>query len=78
MFRYPILNLCNMYFLNSLFLTIREMSPLMVKDRDGSPNVSLLAIQPPDAAANSRKFYWIQSPWKFYIIHEALNHSLTK
>jgi len=29
------------------------------KNRDGSRNGGLLAIQPPDAAAGPRKFYWI-------------------
>jgi hypothetical protein len=27
-------------------------------NRDGSQNVSLLGIQPPDVAASRRKFYW--------------------
>jgi hypothetical protein len=29
--------------------------------RDGSRNVGLLAVQPPDAAASQSKLYWIQS-----------------
>lgn len=32
------------------------------RDRDGPRNVALLAMQPPDAAASPRIFYWIQSP----------------
>jgi hypothetical protein len=34
------------------------------ENKDGSRNVGLLAVQPPDAAASPIKFYWIQAPWK--------------
>jgi len=34
------------------------------EDRDGPRNVGLLTIQPPDADASPRIFYWIQSLWK--------------
>ena len=36
-------------------------------------NIGLLAIKPPDAVISPRLFYWIQTPWKFYID----NHDLT-
>jgi len=34
------------------------------ENRNGSLNVDLLAFQPPDRAVITRKFHWIQSPWK--------------
>jgi len=45
------------------FLVIREMMTRIFPDdeiRDGSRNIGLLAVQPPDVAISPRKFYRIQ------------------
>jgi hypothetical protein len=41
---------------------IRDILLLHDKKRNGSRNVDLHAVQPPDTAANPRMFYYIYSP----------------
>jgi len=46
-------------------LFIRELNQFRdYENRDSSLKVGSFALQPPDAAANLRNVYWIQSPWK--------------
>ena len=49
----------------SNFLVVREMMTRTFPDdkiREGSRNIGLLAVQPPDVVASQRKFYRFHSP----------------
>lgn len=41
---------------------------MMIRETS-SQNIGLLTVQPPDAAASPKKFYWIQVPWWFENIY---------
>jgi len=38
------------------------------ENRNNFRNFRSINVQPPDAAAEPRNFYWIQSPWKFQVM----------
>jgi hypothetical protein len=49
---------------------VSSIISVLLTRADGPRNVGLFSIEPPDAVAGPKMFYWAQSPWKpFKIIY---------